>query len=71
MTPAMIKHLEAIKASEADPWDWDTSIKGWVCCDEVRIKLGKYPSCSTMNKLQREGYIVYHPKKHYLFRSTH
>ena len=69
MTPAMRKHLKAIKTAEANPWD--TGFKGWVCSDEVRIPLGKVPSCSTMNKLLRDGYIVNHPTIPYLFRSTH
>ncbi len=60
MTPSMIKHLEAIKES--------LHVKGWTSNDHVAAELGRYPHHLTMLKLQRAGFIVYHPEYYYMYR---
>jgi len=63
MTPSMTKHLEAIKKSLHD--------KGWTNDGYVYAELGRYPHHLTMLKLQRAGFIVYHPEYYYNYRATH
>ena len=63
MTPAMIKHLEAIKES--------LHVKGWTNDGHVAAELGRHPHHLTLLKLQRAGFIVYHPQYSYNYRATH